>query len=479
MKWNGSNSQWETASDAGGGVYYEGTGIDIVTDTISLENTAVTAGSYGSATQSGTFTVDEQGRLTAAGNTTISGVVPGGSAGGNLSGSYPDPVVVKIQNTDIQAGISPADGEVLKWDGGNNRWTTGTDNTGTISGTENNTIRFNNSGTAVESSLLINTTSEIGIGASTPLGSRLVIQGVDATSGNSSLNVSDNSSNSILFVQNDARVGINNDDPDNVLDITQSTLNQTGSAFYVYRDIGLGGTNSPLAQIIQDSGGDDQIALFVQQDGNESAISAEFDNNTDEKAAVKGDVISTTSNQAIGVWGDASNTSSTNTGTIAVLASGNGNSVASQTNLALQVVDGELAMGRTTESPGVGSVVEVATAGSAYSAQGPSGVIELTLGGGNLNTSAPTAGTFQSLGTVTINNRYVAGSSIVLVSVVSKIDDSSGPSPENAVFILDVDDRTSGSFTIRVGMIPTADNASNFSTDDKIRVGYVVVNPSR
>lgn len=42
------------------------------TGTISLANTAVTAGSYGSANTVSTFTVDQQGRLTAAGNATIS-----------------------------------------------------------------------------------------------------------------------------------------------------------------------------------------------------------------------------------------------------------------------------------------------------------------------------------------------------------------------------------------------------------------------
>lgn len=56
---------------SGAGTYTAGTGLTLSANQFSITNTAVTAGSYGSASSVATFTVNAQGQLTAAASTSI------------------------------------------------------------------------------------------------------------------------------------------------------------------------------------------------------------------------------------------------------------------------------------------------------------------------------------------------------------------------------------------------------------------------
>lgn len=123
-----ADTGWVTTANAGGtidvtpmpwvqfsgaGTYTAGTGLTLSGTQFSITNTAVTAGSYGSASQVATFTVNAQGQLTLAGNTSIaisasqvtSGTLAVAQGGTNLA-SYAVGDIVYASGTTTLAGLT-------------------------------------------------------------------------------------------------------------------------------------------------------------------------------------------------------------------------------------------------------------------------------------------------------------------------------------------------------------------------------------
>ncbi|WP_413612615.1 tail fiber domain-containing protein [Bdellovibrio sp. HCB-110] len=146
LKFDGTD--WAPAADSNGGGTVTniatGTGLSggpiTSTGTISLANTAVTPNSYGSTTQVGTFTVDAQGRLTAASNAAIAFPVTSVATKtgavtldyGDINSAASKYLTYKPNN------VACTDGQVIKWVTANSRWECANDTDTSSGGTVTN-----------------------------------------------------------------------------------------------------------------------------------------------------------------------------------------------------------------------------------------------------------------------------------------------------------------------------------------------------
>ena len=162
-------------------------GLSFSTGTLSLSNTTVTAAAYGSASQVPTYTVDAQGRLTAASNTNIAiaanAITSGTLAinrGGTAGNATPTAGAIAYgTGTAYAFTTAGTSGQVLTSSGaGAPTWTTPTTGTVTGTGTTNYVAKFSSS-SAIGSSVLYDDGTSVGVGTASPT-ARLTIAGTSA-----------------------------------------------------------------------------------------------------------------------------------------------------------------------------------------------------------------------------------------------------------------------------------------------------------